>query len=68
MVIIPETNGTGRGKDGARIHAIISTHDVSVISFGITDEHVHEEKAGRKILESLRDRMAKIFGDKGYGS
>lgn len=39
-----------------------------MISFAITDEHVHDAKAGRKILESVKNRIMRIFGDKGYDS
>jgi len=52
----------------SKLHAVISIHDVSVLSFAITDDHVHDAMAGRKILESIRDRIAKIFGDQGNDS
>ncbi len=29
---------------------------------------MHDAKAGRKILKSIKDRIGKIFGDKGYDS
>ncbi len=55
-------------KGWKKLHAVISIHDVSVISFSITDEHVHDAKAGKKILESIKSRIMRIFGDKGYDS
>jgi len=62
-------NKWNRKRSGwSKLHAVISIHDVSVLSFTITDDHVHDAKAGRKILKSIRDRIAKIFGDKGYDS
>jgi transposase len=51
-----------------KLHAVISINDVSVLSFTITDEHVHDAKEGRKILENLRGKVKRIFGDKGYDS
>lgn len=57
-----------KGEGWKKIHAVISIHDVSVISFTATDEHVHGAKACLKILKSLRDRMARIFGDRTYDS
>jgi transposase len=51
-----------------KLHAVISIQDVSVISFAITDEHVHDAKAGRKLLESVKNRIMRIFGDRGYDS
>ena len=55
-------------KGWSKLHAVISIHDVSVLSFAITDEHVHDARAGRKLLESIRNRISGIFGDKGYDS
>ena len=52
----------------SKLHAVISIHDVSVLSLSITDEHVHDAKEGRKMLESVKDRILRIFGDKGYDS
>ena len=38
------------------------------MSFAITDEHVHDAKAGKELLKSMKDRIRRIFGDKGYDS
>ncbi len=55
-------------KGWPRLHAVIFIRDVSVLSFAITDDHVHDVRAARKIPESVRERIAKIFGDNGYDS
>jgi hypothetical protein len=39
-----------------------------VKSFAITDEHVLDAKAGKELLKSVKDRIRRIFGDKGYDS
>ncbi len=39
-----------------------------MLSFAITDEHVHDARMGRKILENIKGRIKRIFGDKGYDS
>ncbi len=52
----------------SKLHAVISVNDVWVISFAITDEHVHDAKAGKELLTSVKDRIKRIFGDKGYDS
>ena len=44
-------------KGWSKLHAVISINDVSVLSFAITDEHVHDAKEGRKILENLRGKI-----------
>ena len=55
-------------KGWSKLHAAISVNDLSVLSFAITDDHVHDARMGRKILENIRDRIKRIFGDKGYDS
>ena len=52
----------------SKLHAVISTHDVSVLSFSITDDHVHDAKAGKELLKSVKERIKRIFADKGYYS
>ena len=49
-------------------HAVISINDVSVMSFAITDDHVHDAKAGKELLKSVKERIRRIFADKGYDS
>lgn len=39
-----------------------------MISFAITDEHVRDAKAGRELLTSVKCRINRLFGDKGYHS
>ena len=39
-----------------------------MLSFAITDEHVHDARMGRKILESVKNRILRIFGYKVYDS
>ena len=53
-------------KGWSKLHAVISINDVSALSFAITDEHVHDAREGRKILENIRGKIKRIFGDKGY--
>ena len=38
------------------------------MSFLITDDHVHDAKAGKELLKSVKERIKRIFGDKGYDS
>ena len=39
-----------------------------MISFAITDEHVHDAKVEREMLKSVKERIKRIFADKGYDS
>ncbi len=52
-------------KGWMKLHAVISIHGVSVLSLAITDDHVHDAKAGREIFESIKSRILRIFGDRG---
>jgi transposase len=52
----------------SKLHAVISVNDLSVLSFAITDENVHNARMGGKILENIRGRIKRIFGDNGYDS
>jgi hypothetical protein len=45
------------GKRWSKLHAVISINDVSVLSFAITDEYMHDAREGRKILENMRKRL-----------
>ena len=38
------------------------------MSFLITDDHVHDAKAGKELLKSVKERIKSIFADKGYDS
>ena len=38
------------------------------MSFSITDEHVHDAKVEKEMLKSVKDRIKRIFADKGYDS
>ncbi len=39
-----------------------------MISFAETDEHAHASKAGKGPLNLPKERIRRIFGDKGYDS
>ncbi len=51
-----------------KLHAVISINGISVISFAVTDEHVHDAKAGKMTLESIKSGILRIYGDDGYDS
>ena len=55
-------------KGWSKLHAVISINDVSAMSFLITDDHVHDAKAGKELLKSVKERIKSIFADKGYDS
>jgi hypothetical protein len=52
----------------SKLHAVISINVVSAMSFSITDDHVHDAKAGKELLMSVKDRIRRILEDRGYDS
>ena len=56
------------GQGWSKLHNVISINDVSVLSFAITEDHVHDAKAGNELLKSVKERIKRIFADKGYDS
>ena len=56
------------GQGWSKLHNVISINDVSVLSFAITDEHVHDANIRKELLKSVKERIKRIFADKGYDS
>lgn len=52
-------------KGWSKLPASLSINGVSVISFAIRDDHVHDAKAGKGLLTSVKERIRKILGDRG---
>ena len=55
-------------KGWIKLHVIISLKDVTVLSFTITDEHTHDSKAARVLLNKMKNNILRLFGDRGYDS
>ncbi len=71
IVIWSNYLGSKRNKKRGRrskLYAVISIHNMPVISFSITYDHFHDSKEERKVVKNLRDRVKRIFCDKGYRS
>ena len=64
-------NGTGRGEEWSKLHAVISIHNITVLSFSVTDEHVHECKGEEEVpwecqgqgQENIRRQGPRFKGD-----
>lgn len=67
MIILVQNRKT-QGWDGQSFKLLYPMNDVSAISFAITDEHVHNAKAGKELLKFVKDRIKRIFADKSYDS
>ncbi len=55
-------------KGWLKLHVIISMKDVNILSFTITDEHTHDSKAAKVLLNKMKNNILRIFGDRGYDS
>ena len=55
-------------KGWLKLHVIISLKDITVLSFTITDEHTHDSKAAKVLLNKMKSNILRIFGDRGYDS
>ncbi len=55
-------------KGWNKLHVVVSIHDVSVLSFSITDEHGNDSRNGRKLLEKVARSLKSLLGDKAYDS
>ena len=55
-------------KGWIKLHVVISLKDITVLSFTITDEHTHDSKAARVLLNNMKNNILRIFGDRGYDS
>lgn len=55
-------------KGWIKLHVIISLKDINVLSFTITDEHTHDSKAAKELLNKMKNNILRLFGDKGYDS
>jgi len=42
--------------------------DITVLSFTITDENMHNSKAVKELLNKMKNNILRIFGDKGHNS
>ena len=55
-------------KGWIKLHVVISLKDITVLSFTITDEHTHDSKAARVLLNNMKNNILRLFGDSGYDS
>ena len=51
-----------------KLHAVININNFEIMDYSITNEHNKDAKEGIKIIKRIKNKIRKLYGDKGYGS
>ena len=62
------TKWNKKRKGWMKLHVVVSIHDISVLSFVVTDEHGNDSRHGSAMLRSITRHLRKLLGDKAYDS
>ena len=63
-----ENKWHGKRKRWVKLHAIININNFNIIDYSITNEHNNDAKEGIKIIKRIKNKIKKLYGDKGYDS
>ena len=55
-------------KGRLKLHAVININNFEIIDYSITNEHNNDAKEGINIVKRIKNRINKLYGDKGYDS
>ena len=50
------------------MHVIVDINEIRAIIFSITDEHIHDSIETLNLVNRMRDKISKTYGDKAYDS
>ena len=51
-----------------KLHAVIDINNFEIIDYSITDEHANDAKEGIGLIRRVKNRVRRLYGDKGYDS
>jgi transposase len=51
-----------------KLHAVININNFEIIDYSITDDHVNDAKEGISLIRRIKNKIRKLYGDKGYDS
>ena len=51
-----------------KLHAFININNFEIIDYSITNEHTNDAKEGIRIVRRIKNKIKKLYGDKGYDS
>ena len=55
-------------KGWVKLHAVINISNFNIIDYSITDEHTNDAKEGINIIKNIKNKIRRLYGDKGYDS
>ena len=50
------------------MHVIVDINEIRELTFSITDEHIHDSIEALNLVNRMRDKISKLYGDKAYDS
>jgi transposase len=51
-----------------KLHVIVDINDIRALTFSITDEHIHDSKEALNLVNRIKDKITRLYGDKAYDS
>jgi len=57
-----------RRKGWMKLHVIVDVNNIRVLTFSITDEHVHDSIEALNLVNRMRDKISKLCGYKAHDS
>ena len=57
-----------RRKGWAKLHVIVDINEIRALTFSITDEHIHDSREALNLVNRIREKITRLYGDKAYDS
>jgi len=51
-----------------KLHVAINIKNFEIMNYSITDEHVNDAREGINIIKNIKNKIRRLYGDKGYDS
>ena len=52
-------------RECVKLHAVINIKNFEIMNYSITDEHVNDAKESINIVKRAKNRVSRLFGNKG---
>jgi len=50
------------------MHITVDINEIRALTFSITDEHVQDSREALNLVNRIREKISKLYGDKAYDS
>lgn len=47
-----------------KLHVIVDIHNIRALIFSITDEHIHDSREALNLVNRIREKISKLYGDR----